>query len=68
MPNKTLPSTTDSSDSTSEPEFEPSSSTVRRIENKKGNQIVSLDSMAMMADKMGVSDRSAATLASVVLE
>lgn len=61
-------SSTDSSDNSSSSEFEPSSTTVRRLDTREKMQRVSLDSLAVMSDKTGVSDRAAATIASAVLE
>lgn len=57
------------SSSTESLDYEPSYSTIRRLNLENKSKIsVNLDHLAVMSDKTGVSDRSVATLASSALE
>lgn len=61
-------SSTQSSSDSSSSDYEPSSSTKRRIERTETNSALELKSLAILSDKTGVSDRAAATIATVVLQ
>ncbi|KAK4299397.1 hypothetical protein Pmani_001405 [Petrolisthes manimaculis] len=65
--NLALPESSGDSDSCSS-DYEPSSSTKRRIERAETNPALELKSLAILSDKTGVSDRAAATIATVVLQ